>query len=662
MNVQITLSAKIFNELHTDIIDKYIQRTKEQNQPEYQRYGFGKYSEDKPSLFSEFIKRFEAFTQEDFPYHYYKNNKFNGGKYLRDLRKQNKEKELHVNSAYLDVYLAYLEYHSLEDYLIHLLKEKRVTITDIEEQERIGKKNFRKLKANIPNLQTIIEFTAYYLDDHQELQDFIIKFNLSQNTTTILNSPEGFDYKGIIEEEGVNASLFYKTADTYGNSRRLSIILTKGYGSVKDREILMGVYSTVNQKAVPTCDLIFLRRKEADKDKIYRSREIEERLIIKYLEQEGNTIDEANIISSFFDLENNLEIKYPSWQEAIDISNKLVGEYECIVFDTREEALEVLYFQIQQGGNVLCRTLPLPSTYRGKLEVKGSVAEINTRKNNQISSYRILLKLPHNINQYELLYGVFSGITTNAFIRAGRCILRKIDARIYLNETPKYIKLEELAQHFKDIEFIKNVKAVFSGQENHDVAHFIENPNAFGSKIPRRFKSELAGHYWLYRQSSYEEKGIRAYPVEIKKDGSVLFKRRNSVKQSALSISHDSVYFKSFIENEKDEIIHSIAVFNKNDFFDIGSRVARGVFTKLNIDKNPMAIKCFIQASNFKFDDMDYHRPKSYEEAIASNAEFTEELWEFLKDEVSDKELKKNASLIVLNNQNLANKLRNEAR
>lgn len=446
---------------------------------------------------------------------------------LNDLYKQYRELEqegfssketIQLTNDYYHCYLAFTGYTS-----IHELRQESKFYQNkgrLSSPSNGEKKLYYNCYYFSNTKDKIIQFSAVFIGIPSSEKKVLVEFSGD------LTSP----YKGEIEifHHNHEATITSWSNGERKNGRSLIITITQqGDRPFQKQEVCVGYYLNTGDKTLENSTGIIIFEKLPHQD---TPGQLTPHHLIHFLMHPPQSLSNGGYAT----VEDFLVSNYYPYKEDITLAERYAGQYYLAVLiskknieqvNTHKDFVEVTKFHLYAPYRMRCQ-----SDYATTTSFEGSFRFFIPNRMQLImngqrdSHYQILLELPAN-NQHPQLRGVYSGLTQEGQIAAGRVMFIPVEKATYDNTTiGAYLPNDPLITSWITR---YQLKAFFSGE----IDHHLDNTRVFANKVADIFigsheLAHLPGVYYYYRTRTIRGKmrEIKRFPMLLKPDGTVLVK------------------------------------------------------------------------------------------------------------------------------------------
>ncbi len=455
---------------------------------------------------------------------------------LKNLKNDKEAQLIKIPKKYWDIFLDFI---GIE------------TINFIEELKPLEREVFVKKNSSVfpdgkelelgNNQSEKIIYNCYYLESKRKtvIQGFLAEFTFQDDIPSkveIINTPSKEDYFGEVKILGDHSDL-HIIAQTKGDSKKarpLSIVISQTSRKIfQDLKILVGNFINIGEQSNGIHGPILLEKISVnDNDVLSNS------LIEAFLYHSKAQISQGGFLKTD-DFEKHVSKICPDWKSEKALFEKMEGKcYEVFILskkgkqDSSNEQLnriEKALFRFGEKGSLICKSIfpTSPRTYNGHLEYHSEFKAILFlhREINQSATYQIVLDL-HD-DHLEEINSVYSGITQDGTLAAGRAKFFEITQEVFDKSKPELFDMfDNEAQNL--LKEYTNLEDFFSGNSD----NFLDNTNVFYEDTSFTFSDgnfildKLPGIYYYYRTRTIRGhyRKIKRYPFLIKEDGNFLVK------------------------------------------------------------------------------------------------------------------------------------------
>lgn len=516
------------------------------------------------------------------------------GKYLRDILKQRSKKdtalEIEINEDYLQAYLLYLEYASLEEFTDAMVAEQKLDHKFVS-----------------PNDLERSYLCHYYDQDLRQLQSF--DFIIEGRQVTIENVPSGRTYRGLISNTSTRD--YHTIVLTSRDDKRQDVqvhFLIYAEPPFQIRDLLFGHFALIdkNKSCSGACILesrecidVLEGAEEEDSSKLlhlaYGQSLSEEQcqLFLQHL-RTNNPKDfifstPQNFAKKFHDwkyksiraflYQKELCINFPprgnwlslyeqldqsdnpGWEQNSTILHWLEGTYLLLVGcwekedDSNEvdKKIEVLRVVIAADGRTSFTSVSSGPFVGFTQVLNHSHVNIQLKKSDAPSYYNLILKIPSDIEHRTtkdttaapslILKGVISGLSLSLKPRSDKVMLVRFrDDSEYASIPSNFISVQRSSDQLTTLKKIPGLVKFFSLNGMQD--RYLQNSNLLFSNILDLPTSEdlatIAGNYRLFRINRNNEE-IKILPLRITTEGTAQIKNREALLSGKADRFHDTV-------------------------------------------------------------------------------------------------------------------------
>jgi membrane-bound inhibitor of C-type lysozyme len=470
--------------------------------------------------------------------------------------RRNTEAFIPFNANYLELYLAFIGFSKLEDFLAQAgLEDKH-----LERQKSLlgdaPQADYEEMYYHCHHL----DLEAWSKDKTKKLSSFQATFTIKGKSTHVhfTKTPSGETYTGEVRivGRGREALITAFSEGRKGFPRPIAVVLYQNQNTAfKELAVSVGFYVYINRSASCVQGVVVFEKIEH----LGQPSQLDPDLLCAFLAGQGDEIEDGCYVT-LRQFKRELEHYRPKLEEAAFVKRLQGICYQAIILskkgrhDSRHEQfnrIETAYFHFGPGDQLECHSdYPGgPMTYGGHTEYfPPNKAIFHLHHQGSLpGQYQIIIDLPssHDLHSFD---GVYSGITQDGHIAAGRVRFIKVDPENHPALPGVYDLHSEPAQAL--LKQYEKLRDFFMGNEDNyldNPAIFYENPLMLAINDSNVLEG-LPGTFYYYRTRTIKGhvREIKRYPLLIKADGNVTVKVKADGEEFTASgkaiRKHDRVY------------------------------------------------------------------------------------------------------------------------
>ncbi|MBL7794205.1 MAG: hypothetical protein JNK77_17880 [Saprospiraceae bacterium] len=444
---------------------------------------------------------------------------------------------LQIKENYLQLFMAFVGYATVTEWIASCQIDKEI----LDQQHKLLEDQRQNQLTAFVSKSEILYYWCHIVyklsDSHSQLYTFPATFSIQNKTTKvrIWQSPEGDEFNGELKiKGGGKEALITLLSNDEDFARPMAIVISQQNNTrFMDLDVCMGQYITIRPDAANIAGPIVFEKRNGEEE----ATKIDAGLLQLYLGKHKNIIVSGGFLH-IADFQRELNRIAQEKLSTIDLYKQFANKFFRSVLLTKKgrrdtpneqfNRIELSYFTFGERGEVSCSSIyPAgKTTYVGQLEFHSLYKAIILLHRHYQGQYQIVIDL-HHTNNLSCISGVYSGITQDGTLAAGRVRFYLISQAEYEQSMPEILELHEdktrnLLNKYPDL------KAFLSGNlDNHlDNAHlFFENPGevyAQGNQVLQT----LPGTYYYYRTRTIKGhiREVKRYPLLIEPSGNISVK------------------------------------------------------------------------------------------------------------------------------------------